>query len=260
MIIDVHGHLGNINFAPFWAADGAKLEVHAQNADVDIICISSARAIMYDTAAGNRELDETLRDFSRLRGYVTVNPMFPESLADLSLLEQNDKFIGVKVHPDYHGYDLDSSSAREFLDEAARQTRLMLFHVSCMPGKSFARPESVLRFAEKHPQTTIIMAHMAGIYQNPAYPYFPNFEGMELVRKYNLDNVLVDTAHYLSYVYPGVMERMVELLGAGRVAYGTDVPLQGSLQMKFLIQTIRALPISDEEKDRILYKNISAYL
>ena len=36
MIIDIHGHLGNINFAPFWQADAARLDAYAAAAGVDV--------------------------------------------------------------------------------------------------------------------------------------------------------------------------------------------------------------------------------
>ncbi|MGV8092011.1 MAG: amidohydrolase family protein [Mangrovibacterium sp.] len=206
MIIDVHGHLGNINFAPFWQADARKLEEHLTRAGVDLLCVSSSRSIMYDVHEGNLELAKALETSEKLLGYVTVNPMFPESLDDLKYLD-NPKFIGVKVHPDYHGYDLASIPAQKFLDKVAEQTKLMLFHVSCMPGTGFAAADTVADFATMHPATNVIMAHMAGIFQNGNYPHFPHFQGLELVSELGCQNIYVDTAHYLMYVYPGVMER-----------------------------------------------------
>ena len=91
MIIDIHGHLGNINFAPFWQADGKELERLARLAGVDKLCVSSARAIMYDTQEGNRELDETLREADRLYGLVVVNPMFPASADGLVPAHSNPR-------------------------------------------------------------------------------------------------------------------------------------------------------------------------
>jgi predicted TIM-barrel fold metal-dependent hydrolase len=255
MIIDIHGHLGNINFAPFWAADAARLEQYARQAGVDTLCISSARAIMYDTPEGNRELDEALGRTTQLLGYVTVNPMFPETIKDLDLMDKNPKWIGAKVHPDYHGYAVASQIARDFLDRVAERVPLMLFHVSCMPGTGFADAGAIADFAERHPRTRIVMAHLAGIFQNPVYPYFPNLQGLEKVAERHLDNVYVDTAHTLMYVYPGVMERMVELLGPDHIVFGTDVPLQGPMQMRFAIEIIRALKIPDAEKEKILFGN-----
>lgn len=254
MIIDIHGHLGNINLAPFWQADGPALERYLEKAGIDRLCVSSAKSIMYDVREGNRELAQTLERTSKLLGYVTVNPVFPESFDDLKYLS-DEKFIGVKVHPDYHGYDLSSSPALDFLGKVAEKTALMLFHVSCMLGTGFAGALAVLRFASAHPETKIIMAHLAGIFQNPLYPYFPNLRGLELVRKSACKNIYVDTAHYLMYVYPGVMEKTVELIGADRIVFGTDCPLQGPVQMKFAVEIINNLNIPKNDKDKILHGN-----
>ncbi len=259
MIIDIHGHLGNINFAPFWQADGPRLEQYTEAAGVDTLCVSSARSIMYDVREGNRELAEALDKSQRLLGYVTVNPLFPESREDLHLLDR-PKFIGVKVHPDYHGYDLRSKPAREFLEPIADKTRLMLFHVSCMPGTGFADAEAVAQFASQFPQTKFVMAHMAGIFQNGIYPYYPNFRGLEIVNRLACDNIYVDTAHYLMYVYPGVMERMVELIGADHIVFGTDCPLQGPMQMRFALDVIAGLGLPETEKQKITCGNASSLI
>lgn len=259
MIIDIHGHLGNINFAPFWQADASRLDQYAAAAGVDQLCVSSARSIMYDVREGNRELADALQKSQRLLGYVTVNPLFPESREDLHYLTQ-PKFIGVKVHPDYHGYDLRSKPAQEFLEPIADQVRLMLFHVSCMPGTGFADAEAVAQFASRFPKTKFVMAHMAGIFQNGIYPYYPNFRGLEIVNRLACDNIYVDTAHYLMYVYPGVMERMVELIGADHIVFGTDCPLQGPMQMRFALEVIAALDLPEAEKQKITCGNASALI
>ncbi|MDP2990690.1 MAG: hypothetical protein Q8O57_09025, partial [Kiritimatiellota bacterium] len=60
MIIDVHGHLGNINQAPFWAADAATLERYLNEAGVDYLCVSAAKSLMYDAREGNADLKAAL--------------------------------------------------------------------------------------------------------------------------------------------------------------------------------------------------------
>ena len=92
MIIDIHGHLGNINQAPFWAADEQALERYCAENGVDRLCISAAKSIMYDAREGNADLDRALDNSERLLGYITVNPVFPESIRDLELLTRNPKF------------------------------------------------------------------------------------------------------------------------------------------------------------------------
>lgn len=260
MIIDIHGHLGNINQAPFWAADAKKLEAYCDEAGVDLLCLSSSRSLMYDTSEGNAELDAALKQSRKLLGYVVVNPVFPETAQELHLLAENPKFCGVKIHPDYHGYDLASRSIIKFLDGIADKVKLMLVHVSCMPGTGFADAVRVANFAKRHPETNFVLAHMAGIYQNGHYPYFPNLQGCEKVAAMKLENVYIDTAHYLMYVYPGVMARMVELAGTDHIVFGTDAPLQGPMQMKFAIETIQSLNISNSDKEKILCGNAQKIL
>ena len=85
MIIDIHGHLGNINFAPFWQADARQLEAYCTQSNVDKLCVSSSRAIMYDIHEGNMELDKALKETEKLLGYVVASPTFPESADELAL-------------------------------------------------------------------------------------------------------------------------------------------------------------------------------
>jgi predicted TIM-barrel fold metal-dependent hydrolase len=99
------------------------------------------------------------------------------------------------------------------------------------------------------------MAHLAGFSTYPNYPGFPNFEGMEAVKAAACENVYVDTASHWVYACPGVMEQMVDLIGPDHIVYGTDVPLIGPKQMRFTIEAIVGLGLSQESQDKILYGN-----
>jgi predicted TIM-barrel fold metal-dependent hydrolase len=56
------------------------------------------------------------------------------------------------------------------------------------------------------------------------------------------------------------MEKMYDLAGPEHIVFGTDVPLQGPMQMKFAIDVINAMDISQEDKDKIFYKNAAKIL
>ncbi|OGV76573.1 MAG: hypothetical protein A3K19_32310 [Lentisphaerae bacterium RIFOXYB12_FULL_65_16] len=255
MIIDMHGHLGRINLHPRWDADAKRLETLRQEAGFDYLAVSSADAIMYDTRRGNREVVQAVRKNPHLLGYIVVNPLFPETLNDLASLAKHDRLIGVKLHPDYHGYDVRGRKSHDCLARILEATDLVLCHCSCMPGTSFAGIGSLLEVAARYPQKKFIVAHMAGIFQNGAYPYFPNLSGVEQVADSGLTNVWVDTAHYLVYVYPEVMEEALSYLPAERFVFGTDVPLQGSAQMRYTRDAIRTPGIPRQGQDLILFRN-----
>ena len=252
MIIDIHGHLGTIVQYPMYTADGPTLDRWAVEAGVDLFCVSHSKSIFYDAHEGNLDLDRDIKKTEKLLGYVVVNPMFPDTIKDLSLLDSNRKFRGAKIHPDCHGYNLKLDAIQDFLGEVAERVPLMLFHTSPPSGLSTA-PE-ILRFAKKHPKTNIVMAHMAGINSYPNYPNFPNFEALEAVKAAACENVYVDTACGMIYV-PGVIERMVDLIGPDHSVYGTDVPMIRPRQMRFEIETIVSLGLPQESQDKILFGN-----
>ena len=256
MIIDIHGHLGNINFSEFWQADAARLERYLKESGTDKLCLSASRAIMYDIREGNAELAAVVKKHDCFYGYAVVSPTFPGTADELRYLQDEPKFRGVKIHPDYHGYDLATPSNYRFVDALAEKTPMMLFHVSCMPGSGYSKAETIVSIARNHPRTRFVLAHCAGLFQNGNYPYFPNMDSLERICDEGLpDNVWIDTAHYLLYCYQGVMAKMVRLAGAEHVVFGTDCPLQGSLQMRFAIEAVKALDIPQGDKDLILYRN-----
>jgi predicted TIM-barrel fold metal-dependent hydrolase len=129
-----------------------------------------------------------------------------------------------------------------------------------MPGTGFADAEDVAKFAIEHPDTNFVMAHLAGIFQNSLYPYFPNLRGLEIVNKFASENIYVDTAHYLMYAYPEVMEKMAKLIGAEHIVFGTDSPLQGPMQMRFARERILELDIPDSDKGKIFSGNAKKLL
>ena len=64
MVIDIHGHLGNINFSQFWQADADQLVRYLKESGTDKLCLSASRAIMYDIFEGNAELDVEIHPVS----------------------------------------------------------------------------------------------------------------------------------------------------------------------------------------------------
>ncbi len=260
-IIGIHGHLGNINFVPLWAADADRLEEYCRDSGVTTLCLSASRAIMYDVREGNAELDAALRAHETFFGYVVVSPTFPDSLDDLTFLKTNKKFRGIKIHPDYHGYDLSVPSNFKFVDKVLKKTPMALFHCSCMPGSGKSPFATIVELARRNPKTKIVAAHGAGLFQNGNYPFFPNLDSLEREAAKGLPkNLWVDTAHYLLYCYPTILQKMVDLAGADHVVFGTDAPLQGPMQMRFMAELVESLDNPQSDKDRIFYRNAEKIL
>ena len=260
MKIDVHGHIGSVNMHPNWTADGDKVSEMTRKAGVDHCFVSSAKSIMYDTCQGNEDVLESVKKYDNIWGYMVVNPYFPESFRYLDYIGKEKKIIGCKIHPDYHGYDLSSPMGKDLVKRVIDYAQLILFHTSCMAGTGFSRIETIGEFASQYPKNTFISAHLAGLYQNPLYPYYLNYSGLEKAAQINLPNLFIDTSSYWIYAYPGVMQNIVNIVGAEHLVFGTDIPIQSDMQIRFKITAIESLDIPQSDKERIYSKNINTIL
>lgn len=260
MIVDAHGHIGNINMHPNWSADAAKISEILNVAGVDLCIVSSGLSLMYDVCKGNREVVDAVNKYNNLMGYIVVNPFIEESYKDLKYIESEKRIVGCKIHPDYHGFDLSSSIGKELIDRVCDFAPLILFHTSLMPDTQFSRAETICEFALRHKNNCFLSGHIGGIYQNPLYPYYINYSGIETIAQYNLDNVLVDTASFWIYVYPGVMDHVVKTLGSEKIVFGTDVPIQSTMQIRYKLEAINSLNIPNDEKENILQRNIIKFI
>jgi len=258
--IDVHGHIGSVNMHPNWTASAGQIGGMTKKVGIDHCFVSSAMSIMYDTCKGNDEVLEAVKKYDNLWGYMVVNPLFPESFHYLKYIGKEKKIIGCKIHPDYHGYDLSSPMVGDMIKRVVEYAPLILFHTSCMAGTGFSRIETIGEFASLYPNNTFISAHLAGLYQNPLYPYHLNYSGLEKAAQLNLPNLLIDTSSYWIYAYPGVMQTIVNIVGAEHLVFGTDIPIQSDMQIRFKIMTIDNLEIPQGDKEKIYYGNINKVL
>lgn len=130
---------------------------------------------------------------------------------------------------------------------AAQEDLIMLVH-SWRRGTRLAKghqtlPSQVAELASSFPGVMIIMAHIGGDWENGA---------REVVDQ---KNVTVDTCGSINEA--GMVETAVEVLGSGRVVYGSDAPGSGYLPN---LGKILSAEISDRDKARILGGNMEQLL
>jgi hypothetical protein len=249
-IIDIHAHIG-LWADPYTSVDRPKLEKILNRAGIEFSCISSTNSILYDVRQGNREVLAACRESSKLYGYVVVNPFHPDSLEDLKLLESEEKLIGVKIHPDIHQFPITTRYLKSALKKIPSAKSLVLTHA----GGELSKPRDVLELARELPDITFIMSHFGMPVRNVPVTAWPGFiavyDGLELASQYMLDNVYLDTAHNF-IILPGCIERGVEMLGADRILFGTDIPTHVP---DMLVTRIKVAEIGEMEKRKILREN-----
>jgi predicted TIM-barrel fold metal-dependent hydrolase len=104
-------------------------------------------------------------------------------------------------------------------------------------------PADTAWLGRKYPNTKIIMAHLTA----------SGLRGTLEIE--DVPNVYHDTSAYLPFA--GRLEFALEKLGADRILYGTDLVIR---DIPSQLGRILGTPMSDEDRDKILYKNAADLL
>src|SRR5262249_2319310 len=141
----------------------------------------------------------------RFLGYATVDPNEPEAMtAELERCFQELGFHGIKFHCDTHGYPADGDNYRPALEYADAHALPVLIH-------GFITE----RLLKEYPHAQFLSAHVGG-WDGRGKHY-----AVELCRDY--PNIHCELCS--SVVINGVMEKLVEQVGADRIVHGSDAPL-----------------------------------
>lgn len=158
-----------------------------------------------------------------------------------------------EINPPAQGYAYDDEILDTALQLAASESKIVNLHVTDpdtrdYPGKIETPFASLHQLAERHPETTFVFAHLAGM--------------MHLPQLKALDNVYVDTAAVPLLYPPDIYQSVIDQIGSDRILFGTDYPLrtfpkrQRKPDFQSHLESIRASGISTIDLDKILRGNI----
>ena len=207
-------------------------------------------------AEGNDYLAAAVRRFpSRLVGFGCVQPADPGAAAEVERCAR----LGLRglgeLNADAQGWSLEDEAAVGPVARAAVDAGLpWTLHCSepvghQYPGKGTATPDRVAALAARHPELTIVCAHLGG--GLPLYAHMP--EVGELCRA----SLYFDTAAVPFLYRPSVYAAVVEAVGADRLLFGTDHPL---LRAPRYLATLRGLGLAGEVEAAILGGNAARLL
>ncbi len=187
-------------------------------------------------------------------GIISFGGIFPESenvYEKLSYIKSLG-LRGVKVHPDYQKCYADDPRYLEIVEGCIKLGLYITFHAGWdigYPDPMHCSPEAFRNayaplfekypFEKEHPH--VILAHLGGV----------------TTPKRTLDSlcglpIYLDMAFTLGNMDEDDIVKIIRSHGADRVLFATDSPWsdQGECKQKFL-----SLPLTDEEKELIAYKN-----
>jgi len=173
---------------------------------------------------------------------------FPEPEKELDRMEEMG-IRGIKFQPNFQGFRPDD--ARMYpIYEAMEGRFIALFHsgdeLQTFPHQ-LSPPEAMANVHGLYPKLTMVLAHMGG------YQMWDEVETWLLGR-----DVYFDVSCCLPDELPD--SRFVDLIraqGAERILFGSDAPCCNPTDQ---FQRIMSLPLTDEEKELIFWKNAARLL
>lgn len=210
------------------------------------------------------EIKEFLQTSPRFVGYTWLNPADPDAPR---ILEEEHRagLKGVKLYPPLEQVHVDDKACYPFYEKCAELGMVVLIHFGVSVGYTsdlkFANPLDLHLPARDFPEVTFIVAHLGAGFMREA-----------LFLAYQLDNVFFDTSgsnnwrFYLPYTLSleEIFRKFIQVAGIERILYGSDSTVfPRGYRRKVLqeqLEVLDSLPISEEEREKILSGNISRLL
>lgn len=253
-IIDIHNHIFPDKIA-LRAAESIKTfydfsYMEGNGASDDLLSLGSGLDIakfVICSAAVKYEKVETANDF--IINHVSSNPIYAgfgtthagykEHRKELERVK-NAGLIGLKIHPDIQGFDIDDPGMYGAYEAASELELPILFHIGDKKHH-FSEAKKLRKMMDKFPDLKVIAAHMGGYSKkDDAYEYLVG------TRAY------FDVSQWYNFLTEEEFVKMIYDHGVDKILYGCDFPLNSpySAAEKFY-----NVDISDEDKEKIFSTN-----
>lgn len=176
----------------------------------------------------NRYLYDLSKENPWIYPWVVVDPRQEETYRQAEQLLADPKVLGIKVHPDYHGYDIreHGDSIFSFADRHSSFVLMHPQHIADMPS-----------FADQYPNMKLIIAHLGSV------------EHVDAIANAKHGNIYTDTSGGASS-FNNILEYAVGRIGSERIFFGTD-----NYSYAFQFGRVALAELSAQDKENILYKN-----
>lgn len=286
MIIDIHTHAfpEKIAFSALETLEGnAHIKAHTDGtmlglmssmdrAGIDLsvmvpVATDPSQVVkINDTSIRNNEKFFEGRDPHRRRiiSFGCMHPDFEDFRTEIYRIYERG-IRGIKIHPAYQGCDIDDTKFLDIIYYAASLDMVVLTHAGLdvgLPGVVHCSPEMCRNVWDRVGAFKFILAHMGGWENWEEVPEFFADTGVYLDTSFSSEEMDVLPDGYWSEEDRKMMDAkgymdIIEALTPNRILFGSDSPWTD--QEKSLA-FIKKLPLSQEDIDRILYKNAEKLL
>ena len=156
---------------------------------------------------------------------------------------------GIKIHPDYQGVMIDDVRYMNIIEYADSLGLIVIAHAGIdigLPESVHCPPDRARRMLDTLKPKKMVLAHYGGWRQwEQVYEYLAG------------EDVYFDTAFTFDYIEQEQFLKLLDKHGADRILFATDSPWSCAQRD---VQAVRALPIAEDIKEAILWKNAANLL
>jgi len=243
-IIDVHSHPDRFRSIFFPVVEPSDMASFLDRAGVVMVCGVTHESLFADVHSGNDRMERLVRRYPRnFRGYVGVNPHYPEKITEeLARYDSRRGFIGFKFLSTYHEVAITGDANVPVFEFADARGLVVLSHTW---GKNdLCRPELFVDLAARYRNVTWLLGHAGyGDWRIAA----------EIARDH--PNIFLELTG--ACCVGGVIDLFVEIAGSEKVIFGTDFPW---FDPHYGVGTVLFSRITDHDRQNILYNNAAAIL
>lgn len=248
-VIDAHTHMVGgedkaVNNCVMKYSDCDSMLEKMDKLGIDSIITAPWAGISIDGIKGNEESLYAAKKYpGRFYAYSTCNINYEEDRKACTEYHEKypDIFLGIKPYIPYQKFDFEDERCKEWFTYANKHHLPALIHAES-PGDI----ETAEKVIPKYPDITFIIAHAGSSYGNAR-------RAVECAKKYK--NVVLEITY--TTTGRGMVEFLVENVGADRVLYGSDSPMRDPAPQ---LGWVCYAKISEEDKKKILSGNIKRIL
>jgi uncharacterized protein len=243
-VVDAHAHAGP--YSKFFIPDHdvAGMVGVMDRCGVDVALVSSHLALELDTNGGNAETAAMVdRAAGRFRGLLAVNPHVGPDRTLARWLD-DERFVGVKLHPDLHEYPVTGARYEPVWEAAAEQGFPVLVH--SWAGSPYNDIAMFAAVAERHPGAGILLGHSGA-----RRPYF---EEVAATARRHPNLVLEICGSFMTSTW---LRYLVDRVGAERVVFGSDFPF---IDLRYSIGRALFANLADRDLALVLGASMSRLL
>ena len=237
--IDCHFHIG-----AWKEEEGLSSSLSDLAALIEDGCLGGAVVMTTDALDNEALLREIVQS-----GMETAHFFYwatPENDDDVAAIKSNEYVTGVKIHPSLARRPCTDGGYSRILDAASGRGLPVFVH--CGRWREMSDYSFVLEAAGRYGNAPFIVGHFGG--KHPSIWK----ELIDDVEKRAPSNVYIDISEMTEF---RLLESAVRRIGSERLLMGSDFPFS---HPAMYIALVNALDISEEEKQDILWRNITKLL